>query len=108
MRLFKRQKKNQFIPDEKLSQLNTIQFSFRDGFSERISARLENMLDEDPSINYIMGLSSLLPRFLVISSIILLIFAISLFFMHGELNLEAFIGTSGVDENNFISYLNTP
>jgi len=103
MRLFSRRIKIE--ADESLSKLKDVQFSFRDGFSDRLSARLENILANDPATGFIINLSSLLPRLLVISSIIILLFTITIFFMNGDLNLEAFIGAHKVDENNFFGYL---
>lgn len=105
MTIFKRKQVNKFIPDEELSELNKVQFSFRDGFSDRLTARLENMIDEDPSIDFLRGLSSLLPRLLLITSVIIILFTLGIIFLNGEINMEAFLGSPGVDENNFIGYL---
>ena len=105
MNIFKRKIEDKFVPDEKLAELNKVQFSFRDGFSNRLTARLENMLDEDPAIDFLRGLSSLLPRLLMVSSIIIILFTLGMIFLNGEISMEAFLGSPGVDENNFIGYL---
>ncbi len=105
MNILKRKKENKFVLDEKLAELNQIQFSFRDGFSNRLTARLENMLDVDPSIDFLRGLSSLLPRLITISSIIIILFILGMIVINGEINLEAFLGSPSVNENNFIGYL---
>lgn len=105
MRLFSRKLESHIEADESLSQLNDVQFSFRDGFSDRLSVRLENILANDPTTGFIVNLSSLLPRLLVISSIVILLFTITMIFINGDINMEAFIGSHKVDENNFIGYL---
>lgn len=105
MRLLRRKLKSQITADESLSRLKDVQFNFRDGFSSRLSARLENILANDPSTGFIINLSSLLPRLLVISSIAILLFTLTMIFINGDLNMEAFVGSHKVDENNFIGYL---
>lgn len=91
--------------NEDFNSISEVQFSFRQGFPGRVSARLENIIAEDPSIYFLRGLSNLLPKILVLSAVVILLFTIGLIVSNAEMNMEAFLGTQTLDENNFISYL---
>ena len=90
---------------EELNKLTDLQFSFRQGFSGRVHAKLENIISQDPSIYFLQGLSNLLPRIVTLSLIIILLFTLGLILSSTEMNMEALLGTQNLDENNFISYL---
>jgi len=87
------------------SGLGMVQFTFRDGFSNRVTARLMNLLEKDPMREFYASLSSLLPK-IVYSSLFVLILIIALIFViHGELDHNVLMGTDRIDDSNFISYL---
>ena len=86
-------------------EMGEIQFGFRQGFSGRVNARLENIISQDPALYFFQNLSNLLPKIIALSAIIILLFTLGLVLSSTEINMEAFLGTQTLDENNFISYL---
>ena len=44
------------------SGLGTLQFSFREGFSDRVTAKLLNLLEKDPMREFYYSLSTLFPK----------------------------------------------
>ncbi len=91
--------------DKDFHELREINFSFREGFSNRVTARLENLLEKENSPEIIRGLSSLLPKLSMACFGVLVVFGIILIYLNGGLDPNALFGTENIDETNFISYL---
>ncbi len=85
--------------------LKGLNFSFREGFSERATDKLLHQLKKNPEEIYYKNLSVLLPKIATISVAALLIMALILFVLHGSISPEKLIGADKIDENNFITYL---
>lgn len=92
-------------PEKEFGSWGSVQFSFRPGFPERVSARLENLLEKENSWQIYQGLSSLLPRLSLACFGVLVILGAILIYMNGGLDANAILGTEKIDETNFISYL---
>lgn len=86
-------------------ELHKLHFSFRNGFSDRVNWKLNNILLEDHSFALYYRISKLLPKVLAFGIGLLILLGISMYFMQGEFSLEAFLSPQKIDENNFISYL---
>jgi hypothetical protein len=80
-------------------------FSFREGFPERTTARLENFLSSRPLRSFYASLSSLFPKVLYGSLIAISLTFLIIFLTTGEFSVDSFIGKEKVDDSNFISYL---
>jgi len=82
-----------------------INFSFREGFPERISMRLKHQLEKNPEEIYYKNLSLLLPRITGFSIAALIVMVLILFTLHGSISPDKLMGTDKIDETNFITYL---
>lgn len=87
------------------SVIKGVQFNFRDGFSDRVLAKLNQVLETDPLQQYYSNLSRLFPKIIGFSFAILVLMGLILFVLHGTLSPDTLLGADRVDENNFISYL---
>lgn len=94
------------IHDEKeLDFFSGHKFSFRDGFTERVTSRLVHKLEKEENPELLGRLSLLLPKLSFVCFGLLLIFGIFLAVLNGGFEPNALFGTETVNENNFISYL---
>lgn len=84
---------------------NSVRFSFREGFSDRLMQRIQNMQENDPLVLYYNNLSGLMPKILSFSFVLLFLLGIILFVLNGTLHPENFFGVEKIDNSNFISYL---
>jgi hypothetical protein len=91
--------------EREFHELRKLSFSFREGFSNRLAARLENIIEQEKSPEVIRGLASLLPKLSLVCFGVLIVFGIILIYLNGGLNPNAFFGTEIIDESNFISFL---
>jgi len=82
-----------------------IEFRFREGFSDRTTQRLLNLLEKESLKNYYANLSKWFPRLITSMAAILIALLLSLYLGQGEVNPDTLIGVEKVDESNFISYL---
>ena len=80
-------------------------FSFREGFQARTTARLANLLSNNPIRSFLTSLSSFFPKVLYVSVITLFVTFLIIFLITGEFSVDSFIGKEKVDDSNFISYL---
>ena len=87
------------------SGLSTVQMSFREGFPERVTARLLGLLEKDPMRDLYYSLSSLLPKIAYSSLVVLALIIVTIFVIHGQLDQNVFLGADKLDDSNFISYL---
>lgn len=85
--------------------MKEINFSFREGFVERVTVRLKHQLEKKPEDLFYKNLSVLLPKITGISILALVFIAILLFVLHGSINPEKLMGTDKINESNFITYL---
>jgi hypothetical protein len=90
---------------EMQGKFRSVDFSFREGFSGRVTGRLENILETHPEELLYKNLSGFLPRIISISFAVLVITIVAIFALHGTISPEKMIGADRVDESNFISYL---
>ncbi len=96
----------EFIEWKKLeSGLSTVQMSFREGFPERVTARLLGLLEKDPMRDLYYSLSTLLPKIAYSSLIVLALIIVTIFAIHGQLDQNVFLGADKLDDSNFVSYL---
>jgi len=93
-----------FIDDFRKS-MKDVTFSFREGFSDRVTARLNNLIESDPIEIYYKNLSRLFPKILGFSLTSIIILGMILFVLHGNIDPGKLIGADRVDESNFITYL---
>lgn len=82
-----------------------IEFRFREGFSDRATQRLINLLEKESLKDYYASLSKWFPRLITGMVTILIMLLLSLYIGQGEVNPDTLIGVEKVDESNFISYL---
>jgi hypothetical protein len=80
-------------------------FSFREGFADRVIARISNLSQQDPLEVYYKNLSGLFPRIAGISLAAIVVMGIIIFLLNGSLSPDHLLGTEKIDESNFISYL---
>jgi hypothetical protein len=87
------------------SGLGTLEFRFREGFADRVTNKLVNLLEKDPMREFYYSLSSLLPKIAYSSILVLLLIILTVFFINGEIDHNVIMGAGKVDDSNFISYL---
>ncbi len=87
------------------SLLQLTDLKFRDGFPQRTTSRLINLLENKVIVSYYASLSRFLPRVFYGSLIILAATLLLLFLLNGNLSPEVLMGKEPVNESNFISYL---
>ncbi len=85
--------------------MGAVQFTFREGFPERVTARLLNILEKDPMREFYYNLSSLFPKIAYSSLALLVLITVTILVVHGQLDQNILLGTDKVDDTNFISYL---
>jgi len=88
-------------------QIKEVKFHFREGFAERVVAKLINLREIDPLEIYYKNLSGLFPKIVGFSFAAILLMGIAVFILHGNLSPDKLFGADRVDENNFITYLIT-
>lgn len=88
-----------------ISALSGVNFSFREGFSDRLMIKLNLLLETDPLELYYNNLSRLFPKIIGFSFAALVLMGLMLFALHGSLSPDKFLGADRIDENNFITYL---
>jgi hypothetical protein len=86
-------------------QIREVKFQFREGFTDRVVAKLNNLREIDPLEIYYKNLSGLFPKIVGFSFAAILVMGIVLFVLHGNLSPDKLFGADRVDENNFITYL---
>ncbi len=85
--------------------LGTVQFRFRNGFSDRVTSRLLTLMEKDPMREFYYSLSSLLPKIAYSSLVVLVLLMVTILVIHGQLDQTTLLGTEKIDDSNFISYL---
>lgn len=91
--------------DEFREQIIDIKFQFRQGFPERVVARLKTVRKIDPLEIYYKNLSGLFPKIVGFSFAAIILMGIVVFALHGTLSPDKLLGADRVDETNFITYL---
>ncbi len=87
------------------STMGSLQFSFRQGFADRLTTKLLNLLEKDPISEFYYSLSSLLPKIAYSSLVVLALIIVAIFVLHGEVDQNSLMGADKIDDSNFISYL---
>lgn len=85
--------------------MRSVQFAFRSGFSDRVTARVAALMDKDPMREFYASLSSLFPKIAYSSLFVLVLIVVTIFLIHGELDHNLLMGADRIDDSNFISYL---
>jgi hypothetical protein len=88
-----------------VSALSGVNFSFREGFSDRLMIKINLMVVKDPLEVYYNNLSRLFPKIIGFSFAAIVLMGLILLALHGSLSPDKFLGADRIDENNFITYL---